>query len=184
MDKAKPLTGVFAFIILSSFSTDAYTGDGTSFDFRNNTSQEYVIHYRGDIWFSEIFREWIINGRPFKQVQVIGIPPGKTQNLYAEGACATGSDSGAVANWDVHRGGNESIKSSFRLEIPNDGLGRCKARKFIVDGQYRKIELGPIPLNANPPPTSPTPHFRFTIVDNFYRGTVDFLQEGPQRNPF
>ena len=183
MDKAKPLTGVFAFIILSSFSKYAYSGDGTSFDFKNNTSQEYVLHYAGANWLTQ--NKWIINGRQFKDAKHIGIPPGKTQNFYVELDCRTGGDPDAVANWNVHRSDNEKTGlSEFRLEIPNDGEGRCKARKFLVNKQYRKIELVSIPLNANPPSRTPTPHFRFTIVDNFIQGSVVFEQEGPQAKPF
>jgi hypothetical protein len=180
MDKAKQLTGVFAFIILSSFSKYAYAGDGTSFDFRNNTSQEYVIHYGSDIWFIE--KEWPKNFTKKNPPNVgdIVIRPGETKNLYAEASCCTNKDPGAAANWDVHSRNDPTKISRFRLEIPNGG-GNCKARRFLVDGQYRKIELAPIPIGF-PPSTTPTPHFRFTIRDQ--GNSVVFDQEGPQAKRF
>jgi hypothetical protein len=86
---------------------------------------------------------------------------------------------------------DETIAARFRLEIPNDREGHCKARKFLVDNntkphtalqyQYRKIELGPIPY-IRPPSTTPTPYFRFNIVGT--EDSVIFEQEGPQAKPF
>jgi hypothetical protein len=200
MDKVKPLTGVFAFIILSSFSTDAYTGDVTSFDFRNYTSTPYNITLRGKNYFetkiNDEFGNPLASDRPFSELAqraltLFQILPGKTKNFEVEGDCSTGKDSGAALTWDVHKLMDETIGARFSLDIPNDREGHCKARKFRVDDntkphiglqyQYRKIELGPIPY-IYPPSTTPIPYFRFTIREQGV--SVIFEQEGPQAKPF
>ena len=74
MDKAKPLAGVLTFIILATLSEYAYAiTDGTRFWFKNNTSQEYVIHRGPRIWFN-----------PFSDIV---IPPNQTRDFYVEGEC-------------------------------------------------------------------------------------------------
>jgi hypothetical protein len=179
MDKAKSLTGVFAFITLFSFSTYTYAGDGTSFVFVNKTSHDYNIRYLGDIWFLE--KEWPKN---FKNNKVgILIRPGNTWNLYAEAACSTNTDAYASADWELYTNDPNKKPIVFKLQIPNIG-GKCLARKFKVGEQYRKIELAPMPIVpvVSRPSTTPTPNFRFTIREQGNSVILD--QEGPQAKSF
>jgi hypothetical protein len=105
MYKATPLVGGLTFIVLSLFSVYAYAGDGTNIDFRNQTPQEYVIHYLSSNYFLD--KNVPTN---FKK-QDIGIPAGSTKNIYLEGECETGKDYGSVINFDVH-GRNDPKKEA------------------------------------------------------------------------
>jgi hypothetical protein len=56
----------------------------------------------------------------------------------------------------------------------------CAKRLFMVNHLYRKIEV--VVGNGIPAKTTPTPSFRFTIVE--LSNSVMFVQEGPQIDPF
>lgn len=162
------LTGVCTFIMLSFFSTYGYAiSDGTVFYFKNNTSEEYVIHQGGKNWFNS-FPDTVI-------------PPHKTVHIYLEGSCFhPHAQEDAITNVILFNKNDPNKVSEFRLVVINAGAVNCVKRIFRVNGQYRKIELAPKPIGA---PSTPTPHFRFTIVGQG-QNSVLFVQEGPRDQPF
>jgi hypothetical protein len=166
MDKVKPLTGVLSFVILSLCSNYSYaqTTDGSRFVYKNNTSQNYIIQSDGrGIWFGD-------------QTFTITIPRHDTRTLGLEGRCVI-TDPAAVMHWIVYNENDPNKKYDFRLEVSSP----CAKRLFMVNGQYRKIEVD-VAKDGFPRGPTPTPYFRFTIED--LPNSVIFVQEGPQKDPF